>query len=307
VKLIQEQGLGIEAVHFIDVFSTSDVDEVRALAKRLRIRLHVVPKGDDFFDIVRKPKHGYGRNMNPCIDCRIHILKKAWELASKQKAHLLVTGDVLNERPMSQKKGVMELIDKEAGVSGHVLRPLSGKLLPPTEAEKHGVIDRNKLLSIRGRSRKKQIALARRYRIKKYPTPAGGCLLTDPEFSRKLRNLIKHNKLNHESATLLRFGRHFRCGKHKIIVGRNEEENKVLINLAKEYGLIWMEVKDHKGPVTIITGGGDKELMLATGLTVRYSDAPKNKEVGLVYRKGKEKKKITARAMHEKDIKKLRI
>jgi len=311
VKLMKEQNVSVEAVHFVNIFSTTETDRVRALAKRLKTRLHVIPKGEDYFKVIEKPEHGYGKNMNPCIDCRIYAFRKAWELAGKLKAHLLVTGEVLGERPMSQNMKALRLIEREAGVRGHVLRPLSAKLLPLTEAESRGIIDRDRLHAIRGRSRKKQLALARKYGLKPkdYPNPAGGCLLTDPEFSRRLKDLMKHNKLNFENAALLRFGRHFRCGKHKIIVGRNEAENGTLKKLAKEQGLVWMEVRKHKGPVTVITGGGNSEIMLATGLTVRYSDAPKDREVELAYTKGKVEnmKKITAHSMPQKEIRKLKV
>ncbi len=179
--------------------------------------------------MLRNPKHGYGKNLNPCVDCKIFILKQAKKYAKEIGADFLFTGEVLGERPMSQHGPALKTIAEEAGLKGKLLRPLSAKLMAETVAEKKGLIDRNKLLSIQGRSRKPQIELAKEYGITMYPSPAGGCLLTCEEYAKKLRDLFEHKKrVTMADVALLRVGRHFRVGKNKFIVGRNQAENKFL-------------------------------------------------------------------------------
>ena len=178
--------------------------------------------------MLRNPKYGYGKNMNPCIDCKIFMIKKAKKYAKEIGADFIFTGEVLGERPKSQHYPALRIIEEESGLKGKLLRPLSAKLLPETEAEKKGLVNRAKLLSIQGRSRKPQFQLAKEYGITCYPSPAGGCLLTCEEYSKKLRDLLAHKKrVSMADVALLRVGRHFRLGKNKIIVGRNEAENKI--------------------------------------------------------------------------------
>jgi len=309
IRLMKEQGIRVEAVHFLDPFGTANYAHVKSLAKRLGVKLHAINKDDEYLGIVRKPKHGYGRNMNPCIDCRIYTFRKAWELARSIGADFLVTGEVLGERPMSQNKKAMMLIEKEAGLGGKVLRPLSARLMPQTEAEKDGLVDRDKLEAIRGRSRKRQMELVKKFGIVNYPSPAGGCLLTDAQFSQRLRDLMGHGKFNMDDIELLRLGRHFRLGKSKAIVGRNEHENGRLLRLAREQGSLWMEVKGYMGPVTVVKGRARKgDISTAAGLTVRYSDAPARKEATVeIYESGRLSATVKARPLLQGEISKLII
>lgn len=228
----------------------------------------------EYMRIIRKPKHGYGSGINPCIDCHIFMLKKAKGIMKKFKADFIATGEVLGERPMSQHKKALELIERESGLKGKLLRPLSAKLLDETEAEKKGLIDRNKLLDIQGRSRKKQIELAEKYKIR-YPSPGGGCLLCEREFAERLKNLLKiRNKISYGEIELLKVGRHFLFEKSIIVVGRNQKENRIIMNLGK----IKMEVKDIPSPVTTIIGKVNNEILKkAAELTIKYSDAEKLK------------------------------
>jgi len=307
VKLILEQGIDIEAINFVTPFFICEKIGVVKIAKRLDIPLKVINIGEEYFKILRKPKHGFGKNMNPCIDCRILMLKKAKEYAKKIKASFIFTGEVLNERPMSQNKKALYIIDKEAGLEGKVLRPLSAKLLPETEAEKKGWVDREKLLAIQGKQRKTQIELAKKFRINDYPSPSGGCLLTYKEFSNKVKDLFKHKKkISIEDTDLLRIGRHFRLGKNKIIVGRNEKENEQLLKM-KGKGDYYFEVRDFMGPITILKGPKTKQAVeKAAGLTVRYSDV-KEKKVLVNYGKEKLNKTIIVKPISEEDIEKMRI
>lgn len=246
-----------------------DINCAFSFAQLKGIKLIVVDctKGKDFkefLNIIKKPKFGHGSCINPCIDCRIFMLKKAKEIMKKEKADFVATGEVLGERPMSQRKNILFLVERESKLEGKLLRPLSAKLLPKTIVEEKGLIDRNKLFDIQGRSRKKQIELAKKFKIK-YPTPAGGCLLTDENFAKKLRDLFKYKKnIKGEDVELLKIGRHFRVGKDKIVVGRNEEENKKL----EKFKGIKLEPVDFPGPTVILQG---KNIKKAKELLLKYS------------------------------------
>jgi len=279
-KLILNQGIDVIAVNFVSPFCVcaKDEDGAAEAAKQLSVPLKVVNVGDEYLKMVRKPKHGYGKNMNPCIDCRIFILKKAKKYAREIGASFIFTGEVLDERPMSQHSRAMKIVEEEAGLKGKLLRPLSAKLLPETVMEKKGIVDREKLLGIRGRSRKPQIKLAEGFNIKDYPSPAGGCLLTCKEYADKLRDLFRHKKrCSMADVSLLKVGRHFRFGENKIIVGRNEAENN-LLTAEKARNDYYFEVPDVGSPITILQGAKTKNaIRMAAALTAFYSDAKSDK------------------------------
>lgn len=275
VKLIQEQGIEVTAMNVVTPFCLCGKSGCGAtgVAKKLSIPLKIVSAGNDYLRIVRKPKHGYGKNMNPCIDCRIFILKKAKQLARKTGAGFIFTGEVLGERPMSQHWKALMTIEKETKLENQILRPLSARLLPETRAEKEGLVDRRKLLSIQGRSRKPQIELAGKFALSDYPCPAGGCLLTYKEYANKLRDLFKHRKrISSEDIALLRIGRHFRSDANKIIVGRNEAENKTLLQ-RKSRSDYCFEVVGCGSPVALLQGPKNKKAVrTAAALTAYHSD-----------------------------------
>jgi tRNA-specific 2-thiouridylase len=279
-KLILNQGIDVVAVNFVTPFCLCKKGgcEATEAAKQLGVPLKVVNVGDEYLKMVRKPKHGYGRNMNPCIDCRIFIAKKAKKYAKEIGASFIFTGEVLDERPMSQHSKAMKIIEEESGLKGKILRPLSAKLLPETAMEKKGLVDREKLLDIRGRSRKPQIKLAEKFNIKDYPCPAGGCLLTYREYANKLRDLFKHKKrCSMADVSLLKVGRHFRFGENKIIVGRNEAENKIL-TAERARNDYYFEVPDVGSPITVLQGAKTKNaIRAAAALTAFYSDAKSDK------------------------------
>jgi tRNA-specific 2-thiouridylase len=279
-KIILNQGIEVVAVNFASPLwsCAKDECEVTEAAKQLGVPLKVVDVGSEHLRMVRKPKHGYGKNMNPCIDCRIFILKKAKKYAKEIAADFIFTGEVLDERPMSQHFKAMKIIEEEAGLKGEILRPLSARLLPETVMEKKGLVDREKLLGIRGRSRKPQIKLAEEFNIKTYPSPAGGCLLTCREYVDKLRDLFKHKKrCSMADVSLLKVGRHFRFGKNKIIVGRNDAENKIL-TARKARSDYCFEVPDVGSPITVLQGAKTKNaIRTAAALTAFYSDAKSDK------------------------------
>jgi tRNA U34 2-thiouridine synthase MnmA/TrmU len=275
-KLIIDQKIDIEAVTFTSQFSGSEKSKnaVVEAARAIGVPLKVVHLEKDYLKLVRNPKHGYGKNMNPCVDCRIFMLKKAKKYAREIGADFIITGEVLDERPMSQRSQILRLVEQESGLKDKLLRPLSAKLLPKSLAEKKGLVDREKLLGIRGRSRKPQLKLAKKLGIISYPTPAGGCLLTCEEYSKKLLDLFQHKKrITMEDIALLRVGRHFRFGENKIIVGRNEAENQVLIQNkgSRDY---YFEVPVVAGPTTLLQGAKTgRAVKVAASLTAFYSDS----------------------------------
>jgi len=242
-ELMHREGSELVAVNFKTVFCLCDrkassggcASHARTVTDALGIELKMVNATEDFLEVLKKPKHGYGANMNPCIDCRILFFRKSKELMERLGAAFIITGEVLGQRPMSQHKRQMDIIEKESGLEGFVVKPLSAKLLPPTIPEKMGWINRERLLNIEGRSRRIQISLAKEFGINDYPCAAGGCLLTDPGFARKIRDLIKHDELDLSTIQLLKAGRYFRLSKEaKLVVGRQEGENELLGRLSQD-------------------------------------------------------------------------
>ncbi len=276
VKLIAEQGVDVEAVHFLTPFSKHDDRFVGRFCEELGVKLHRVSFGHEYLDMLTSPQHGYGSQMNPCVDCRIFAFRKARKLAEKVGADFLVTGEVLDERPFSQRRDMMLLIEKEAGLGGKVLRPLSAKLLPESDPEREGLVNREEFFAIRGRRRIPQIELAKKLGIEEYPNPSSGCLLTDPRFADRLKEHLRHKRrLSLMDAELLKIGRHFRVGKCKIVVGRNREENERLQSIAEKHSLATMEVVGCMGPLTLLVGEADPETASkAAAITARYSDTP---------------------------------
>jgi len=243
---------------------------------KLGIKTYYLQKEDDYLEVIQNPKFGYGKNLNPCIDCRIYILKKAKLFAEKINADFIFTGEVIDQRPKSQNLKALRIIEKESNLKGRLLRPLSALMLKPTILEEKGLIDRSKLLGIKGRSRKKQLELARTHGILNEYNACGGCLLTEKEFANRMRDYLKFSKNpTMEGVKLLKYGRHFRFNGAKIIVGRNELENNFLVHLKEPDGII-MEASDVKGPITLIQGNIEAAVIkFAARLTLRYSDAIK--------------------------------
>lgn len=276
-RLILEQGVQVFGLNFVSPFCTCTSKgcrhEARKVAESLGISLKVVAKGEEYIQLIKKPRHGYGSAMNPCLDCRIFTFVQAKEYMEEIGARFVFTGEVLGERPMSQHLQALRLIERESQLEGLVLRPLSAKLLEPTIPEKEGLVDREKLLAIQGRSRKPQIALAAHYGIKDYPCPAGGCLLTEKNFALRLKEAFAHNEDTLRDVKVLKVGRHFRLRTgRKVIVGRNELENRVLTNLVQADEIV-IEPVDVPGPVVVVwRGGGEGDIEVAARLCARYSD-----------------------------------
>ena len=226
VKLLQEQHIEIELVSFITPFFNSRTAEKYSCL--FNIPMHTLDLTKDLLQVIKNPKHGYGKNMNPCIDCHALMFKQAGYLMEQTGADFLFSGEVLGERPMSQNKQSLQVVARQSGFEDLILRPLSAKLLPVTKPESSGLVNREKLLDIKGRSRKKPMELTRYFGITEYPTPAGGCLLTDKHFSNRLRDLLAYDpETTHRNLELLSAGRHFRtrclgdvcCGDVKYRLG----------------------------------------------------------------------------------------
>lgn len=241
-----------------------DCQSAQRLARRLKLKLKVIDLSKEHLETVKRPKYGRGQGVNPCIDCHILMIKKAKEILKREKFDFLATGEVLGERPFSQNRKVFKLAEKKLDLEGFLLRPLSAKLLPLTIPEKKGWVKKEKLFGFQGKSRKPQMALAKKMKLKKFPTPAGGCILTDPEYSKRLRELFeKVPNCDGNDCQILRKGRIFwlapqsfgRVGQNKflIIVGRNERENKEIYQLIKKKDLI-LEPKNFPGPTILVRG-----------------------------------------------------
>jgi tRNA-specific 2-thiouridylase len=276
-KLVMEQGFDVIGLYCTSAFSKSygreQTTHAARLSKALGIDLRIFDMGQDYIEMVRTPPHGYGKNVNPCIDCKIFMLKKAKAVMKEVDSPFVVTGEVLGQRPMSQRRDTLNVIERDADMRGMILRPLSAKLLQQTQGELNGVIDREKLLSISGRSRTVQLRLAERFGIRGYSTPAGGCLLTDKNFSAKLNDLFKDKKVvDHADIRLLTVGRHYRIDTGvKIVVGRNKSENEVLMSLAP-HGYHLFTPQGFSGPVALLNGNPTQDLKQTVGrLIITYS------------------------------------
>jgi len=265
VKLLIDQEIEITAVNFTSPFCNCTsrkagcVHQARRVAEEFGIPIRVISKGMDYFRLVRNPRHGYGRGLNPCIDCRIYMLRKVREMMP-ELGSFVVTGEVLGQRPMSQHRRAIELIERESGLPGLILRPLSAHLFPPTLPEQDGVVDRAKLLALSGRSRKPQIELASRYGVRDYPCPAGGCLLTDETIAGRLQDVFLHQEeFGAADIHLLKIGRHFRLNRHaKIVVGRDRRENEQ-IRAFFAAGSVFLRPSGFRGPVGLLLGEADPE------------------------------------------------
>ncbi len=310
IGLMLEQGIEILAVNFVSPFCTcsprheGSCHRATQVASSLGIEIRVFSKGKDYMRIVEHPRFGRGRGLNPCIDCRIYVLRKAGQIMDETDASFVVTGEVLGQRPMSQHRAALELIERESGLKGKLLRPLSAHLLEPTEPERSGLVDRSKLLAIHGRSRRAQLSLAQAQGVEVFGCPAGGCLLTDPLVARRMNDLfLKCRDWNMQDARLTTLGRHFRLDdKLKAIVGRNETENMRLLQLSG-FGPR-LELSDHPGPLVLLRGDFEESHRADLGKLLRYfSKKVKEEAVGVkLQRDGESQEWLADEVATEKEI-----
>jgi len=311
VKLILDMGIDVLCFNVKTPFCLCDGRDgcySEKVAKEYDLKLIRHYAGEEYMELVKNPKHGYGKNLNPCIDCRIFLFCRAKKVLEQQRADFIFTGEVLGERPMSQRRDAIMIIERESGLKGRVLRPLSAKLFEPTLPEKEGWVDRNKLLDIRGRSRKPQFALAKDLGIKDFPCPAGGCLLTDQNFAKRLKDSLKHDEDSLRHISLLKMGRHFRLtSKAKVIAGRNEAENKKILALASQKE-VKLTVVGYKSSYVLLLGEQNSfNLDFASRICARYCD---QKDLGSLpirfWTESEEKSRIISKkALDESSLKKL--
>ena len=279
VKVIDGQDIEVRGVTFETPFFNAG--KARIAARRIGLALTVIDFTQEHLEMLKAPRYGYGKNMNPCIDCHTLMLKRAGLLMEEIGADFIFTGEVLGQRPMSQGKQSLLLVAKNSGYQDVVLRPLSAQFLPETLPEREGKVNRERLLALQGRGRKDQMELARRYGITDYAAPAGGCLLTDPMFSKRLKDLFAHQPgFRVRDIELLKYGRHFRIGDTlKVIVGRKRSDNEAIRYLAEDTDRM-LHVADYPGPTVLIPyGGDDLDCQKAASLCLLYSDAPNDKEM----------------------------
>ncbi|MEW5736429.1 MAG: tRNA 4-thiouridine(8) synthase ThiI, partial [Thermodesulfobacteriota bacterium] len=284
--VLRDQGIEVAWITFETPFFSSQ--KARAASNRTGVPLMVREITETYLGMLRNPRAGYGKNMNPCLDCHSLMFRLAGEIMQEQGFDFLFSGEVLGQRPMSQNRPALSYVLKHSGFGPHILRPLSAKLLPKTAAEENGLVDRERLLAFSGRSRKPQMALAEKFGIKEYPTPAGGCLLTDVGFSRRLSDLFGHEEGGPSTVReieLLKHGRHFRLSPlAKAAVGRNEAENESICALydAGADVLFWAE--NVPGPRVLVPRGAgleEAELVKAAGLAACYSKAEQGSRVAV--------------------------
>jgi tRNA U34 2-thiouridine synthase MnmA/TrmU len=279
-KLMLEQGVEVTGTSFESPFFNAD--SAKESCDELGIELVVLDVAEALLDVIGAPKHGFGRFVNPCIDCHALMVRTAARHMEQLGASFIVTGEVVGQRPKSQMRFGLEAVERESGIKGLLLRPLSAKLLTPTVPETEGWVDREKLLGLHGRTRKPQMELAARYGITKFASPAGGCLLTDENYARIFRDLRDHGELSLENIHLLSVGRQFRLSERaKLVVGRNHNENELLFRLRPE-GSFYVKTVDHKGPVAVLSGRPEQgDFELAAGIVSRYSDSPAGEPVAV--------------------------
>ena len=309
IKIIQEQGIKIIALHFTTPFKdpSEEIRNIHQLSKKLGVELVILPKTEEFFDIIRHPQFGYGKHLNPCMDCRLWIIKRAWAYAQEVGADFLITGEVVGQRPKSQHRDQILIVDKASGIPGRILRPLSAKLLPITIPEENRWVDREKLLDIQGRSRVRQVELGKKFKLVEQYYASGGCPLCEHSYAVKLRDYLDHTpSVNMRDIWLLKVGRHFRYGNAKIIVGRHKADNEMLEKMAGPHDLRF-EVLGVGSPITLLQGSATEDsVSFAASLTARYSDAHGD-FVEVTYRAGTDTARILVRPVDEALVKKYRI
>jgi len=311
VHLLKEQGLDVTALHFVLPFYSGvgrSFHQVETYARDLGVQLRIEEEGEEFLEMIRSPKFGFGKNANPCVDCRIHRLIRAGQIMEEMGAVCLATGEVAGQRPMSQKINCLRKVEKLSGLKGKLLRPLSAKLLEPTDIELSGLVDREKLLDISGRTRAVQLAYAARYGLS-HSSPAGGCLLTNIETGARFNDLAFHNpQFSLVDFKLLAYGRHFRMSpRYRVVISRDEEENNVLEKLYRP-GMFRISLRDALGPLALGLGEPDEaELRFSASAVVRFSRARNESQAAVAVEKDGNSRIFNVGTASENDLDKYRI
>ncbi len=299
--VLREQGLEVRLLTFTSPFF--DAERAILSARSIGLETRAVDLTGKYMPMLQKPRYGYGKGMNPCIDCHALMFREAGEIMAAEGGDFLFSGEVLGQRPKSQNRQAMDLVGNASGFSLDILRPLSAQLLPPTRVEELGLVDRSRLLALSGRTRKPQMELAVRYGVRDYPAPAGGCLLTDPIFARRLKELAAQGwHLDLRDVELLKTGRHFRLpGGGKLVVGRNQAENEFMEKLVRPADLVF-HMDRVPGPLVILAdGGGEGDRALGEAMAAAYSDAADGQADTVLVMQGerRETKEVTVRPKSE--------
>lgn len=306
--VLRKSGIDVEWITFETPFFNAA--KARKASQITGIPLTVKPIYPVYVKMLKNPPAGYGKYMNPCMDCHALMFRLAGEVMQERGFDFLFSGEVLGQRPMSQNKTSLRYVEKHSGFDGYIVRPLSGRNLPETIPEKKGLLDREILLDIKGRGRKTQIKLAAEFGIKEYPAPAGGCLLTDKGYTNRLRDLFEHQEnFTEEELHLLKYGRHYRLtSQTKLIVGRTQSDNEKILKFHDQKRDIVIDVKDYPSPIALIPHGAKKDsVMLAASICTGHSKAPKLAPVKVFVKTGRRKKTIQVIALQPDDVRKLLI
>jgi len=306
--VLRDQGIEVEWVTFETPFFSAA--KARKASKMTGIPLTVKPILPVYLSMLKNPPAGYGKYMNPCLDCHALMFKLAGEMLREKGFDFLFSGEVLGQRPMSQTRPSLRYVEKHSGLEGYILRPLCAKRLPETIPEQQGLVDRELLLDIAGRSRRPQIKLAQKFGITDFPAPAGGCLLTDKGFSDRLRDLFGHQaSCTEEELHLLKFGRHFRLNPEtKLIVGRTQKDNEHILKYHHPDRDTVIDVADYPSPIGLVPRGGKKEaIFLAGSICAGYSKAPKFASVDVHVSAPRNRQVIRVIGIPPEDVRKLLI
>ena len=286
--VLMRQGIEVTGISFVTPFFNAG--KARRASEKLGFPLQVKDISDLHLDMVKAPKYGYGRNMNPCIDCHAMMFRLAGEILQREGFDFLFSGEVLGQRPMSQNANALRSVANHSGFPERVLRPLSAKLLPVTAMEEIGLVERERLLDIQGRSRKRQQALSIEWGYPDYPSSGGGCLLTEERFADRLRDLLQHDpQAAVAEVESLKVGRHFRLSPQaKLLLGRNQQDNDVLENL-KGIGYVHLHCADFKGPLGVFCGRNlTNELALAAAIVASYGKGKDQDAVDVIVQRGEQ-------------------
>jgi tRNA-specific 2-thiouridylase len=306
--VLRDQGIDVEWITFETPFFSAA--KARRASEKTGIALTVKPIYPVYIKMLRNPPAGYGKQMNPCMDCHALMFKLAGEMMREKNFDFLFSGEVLGQRPMSQTKSALRYVEKHSGFDGYILRPLSAKNLPETIPEKEALVNREGLLDFKGRGRKSQIALAQKYGLRDYPAPAGGCLLTDVGYSRRLKDLFAHQTdCTEEELHLLKYGRHFRINPQaKLIVGRTREDNENILKYHNPQTDTLIDVKNYASPLALVPRGGSKDVIfLAGAICVSYSKASNLIPIDIVVKTPRGEETIQVIGIPLADFKKLLI
>ncbi len=288
--VLKKQGIKVEWISFETPFFSAT--KARLAAQQTGIILHTQNITKIYLEMLKNPPCGYGKYLNPCIDCHTLMFKLAGKIMQQEKFDFLFSGEVLGQRPLSQTRPSLRYVEKNSGYDGYILRPLSALKMQPTILEQRGLVDREKLLGITGRSRKIQIKLAAQYKITQYPSPAGGCLLTDKNFSNRLGDLFAHqDHYSERELNLLKFGRHLRLDNDfKIIVGRTQEDNEKIISQVDPKKNLILKAVTIPGPTVLMDARApDQIIQLAASICAGYTKAPSGEKTRVEISKDKSK------------------